>query len=673
KPGSGSAANRAGQRVQQARFDQHGDGTDGLVGSILGSVLEFTEGIAGKVSSTVKEAVASGQRQRPNERPRASAAQGDLSDSIAESTDNFVRDLLDRLGVAQPQQSSNNTVGQVVRDQDEQPMDEDDPSWMWRDRPGKQAAGAGGGAAQSRPPSLEDFGQVLSGVVDVVSGVVTAAAGKQAGAQAREVLAAAAEDVLAALQASDQWNGGTNGGMSGSGGGQAGAGQNGGSSSLGAESQFAGTECQSDAECALVDGTLTPRQPGTLSTRAPPPLLADDPSNPDDNVQLVSWWDDYSSPTATNQALNDRLAVIKGQKSVDEAKAQLDKGAITKAAYDEKVSAQTALQTKADESMGQLSSDDSTLINDTITGQQSLATAKTKLDAAKQQLDAGKLDKAAYDKQAAAYTAQQDEVYAQTEQLRDATGGSGLGQPAAGQHGAGASCATSGAFGECTTTATDAKTGQWSEDRSLCLTGVSGCSSSSSAGDRTASASCDLDGCKTTSKAGKTAASTTCGVGECNTSTVADSRGADTFCQARNGCSTSGETPTEPDAADLAAGKKEGVSEASGSCTKNCALASFANQADAGSDCNTANGVCDTNSTGRRATETAPAGETAAAAAERAATNSKENGEASSKAHCQASTVGCDVTTTVRAGLTETGQRGWLADLLFRGTDEEDT
>ncbi|HEY0574964.1 MAG TPA: hypothetical protein VGD73_12755, partial [Pseudonocardia sp.] len=677
KPGnsSSSSADRGGQKFQRARFDQHSDGADGLVGSILDSVLEFTEGIAGKVSSTVKEALASGHQQRPNERPRPSDGRGDLSASIAESTDNFVQDLVDRIGVAQPQQSSNNTVGQVVRNQDEQPTDEDDLSRMWRDRPGKQAASAGGGAAQNRPPSLEDFGQVLTGVVDAVSGLVTVAAGKQAGAQARQVLTAAAEDVLAALQASDQWNGGTGGGISGSGAGsgQAGAGQNGGSSSLGAENQFAGTGCQSDAECALVDGTLTPRQPGTLSTRAPPPLLADDPSNPDDNVRLVSWWDDYSSPTATNQALNDRLAVIKGQKGVNEAKAQLDKGAITKAAYDQQVSAQQALQTKADASMAQLTTSDSTLINDTITGQQSLATAKTKLDAAKQQLDAGKLDKATYDKQAAAYTAQRDEVYAQTAQLRDAAGGSGLGQPAGGRDGAGASCSTSGAFGECATSATDAKTGQGFEDRSLCLTGVSGCSSSSSAGDRTASASCDLDGCKTTSKAGKTAASTTCGAGECNTSTVADSRGADTFCQARKGCSTSGETPTEPDAADLAAGKKEGVSEASGSCTKNCALASFANQADAGSDCNTANGVCDTNSTGRRATETAPAGETSAAAAQRAATNSKENGEASSKAHCQASTVGCDVTTTVQAGVTETGQRGWLADLLSRGTDEKDT
>jgi len=229
------------------------------------------------------------------------------------------------------------------------------------------------------------------------------------------------------------------------------------------------------------------------------------------------------------------------------------------------------------------------------------------LDAEKQQLGAGKLDRATYDQHAAAYATQRDQVYAQTEQLRDAAGASGLQQPDGGRDGAGASCATSGAFDECATTTIDANTGQWNSDRSLCLVGVSGCSSSSRAGDRVASASCDVSGCKTNSATGKTAASATCGAGDCNTETVADSRGADTFCQARRGCSTSGQTPTEPDAAELAAGKTQGAAEASGSCAKNCALASFANRADAGSDCNTSNGTCDTSSTGSRATEAAPA------------------------------------------------------------------
>jgi hypothetical protein len=671
--GSTRESGDGGQALQRAR--QHGGGIADMVGSLVDSALERTGGI---LDRTVGRATADGHQQRPTERPRSGATPG----SIADATDNFVQDLLQRLGVGQQQGGSDqgSDSGQPTRrqqggQQQSADEDQDDLQQMWRDRPGRQNAS---GISQGRPATLDDFGQVLSGVVDAVSGIVTVAAGKQAGAQARQMLTAAAEDVLAALQAA---NTGQNGGMSGGGdGGQATDGQDSGWS-LGTDGQFAGTECQSNDECALVDGTLKPRQPGSLGSRAPPPLLADDTTNPDQQYKLAAWWQDTSSSTGVNQALTDRLAVIKGQQGVDDAKAQLAKGSITKAAYDEKVSAQQALQTKADGSKAQLSPYDSQLIDETIKGQQGLTTAKTKLDADKKQLDAGKLDKATYDQHAAEYAAQRDQVYAQTEQLRDATGGSGLQQPGAGQDGAGASCATSGAFGECATTSADATTGQWNSDRSLCLVGVSGCSSSSRTGDRVASASCDVSGCKTNSTAGKTAASATCGAGDCNTETVADSRGADTFCQARGGCTTSGQTPTKPDAADLAAGKTEGTSEATGTCTKNCALASFANQADAGSDCNTSNGTCDTSSTGRRATETAPAGTTPAgtgtadpaATAAAAAQRAKENGEASSKAHCQANTVGCNVTTTVRAGVTETGQRGWLADLLYGDDDRTST
>ncbi|HEX4360969.1 MAG TPA: DUF4781 domain-containing protein, partial [Pseudonocardia sp.] len=722
---SNVAGTKAGKQTQQALTDLTDQLTDGLSNPNPGhnssaQNIQASHNTVNTVASTIREsagnfvgdlldqlgltqpgrsgppttgrALSAGHQQRPNDRPRAGA--------IADATDSFVRDLLQRLGVGQQggsdrasgvgqltdadasqlsqrqpaqgqpaqRQTAQRQTGQTGQTADND-QDQDDLGQPWRNRPGSQNTS---GATQRRPATLDDFQQVLSGVVDAVSGLVTVAAGQQAGAQARQMLTAAAEDVLEALQAANTGpNGGASGGGSGGNGGQATGGQDSGSS-LGADNQFAGTECQSDDECALVGGTLKPRQPSSLGSRAPPPLLADNTTDPDQQYKLAAWWQDTSSATGVNQALNDRLAVIKGQQGVDDAKAQLAKGAITQAAYNEKVSAQQALQTKADTSTAAVSPYDGQLIDETIKGQQSLTAAKTKLDADQQQLAAGKLDQATYDQRAAAYAAQQDQVYAQTQQLRDAAGGSALQEPDGGRDGAGASCGTSGAFGECATTTTDATTGQSSEDRSLCLVGVSGCSSSSRAGDRTASASCDVSGCKTNSTAGKTTASATCGTGDCNTQTVADSRGADTSCQARGGCTTSGRTPTEPDAADLAAGKTEGAAEATGSCTKNCALTSFANRADAGSDCNTSNGTCDTSSTGSRATETAPTGATPAdtsasdsATAPAAAQRAKENGEASSKAHCQADTVGCDVTTTVRAGVTDTGQRGWLAGLLY--------
>ncbi|MBO0807279.1 MAG: hypothetical protein J2P32_03130, partial [Actinobacteria bacterium] len=148
----------------------------------------------------------------------------------------------------------------------------------------------------------------------------------------------------------------------------------------------------------------------------------------------------------------------------------------------------------------------------------------------------------------------------------------------------------------------------------------------------------------------------------------------DTFCQARAGCHQNGTLPTAPDAQDLAAGKTKGVSQTSGACTQDCALAGFANQSEAGSDCQTRNGTCEGDSTGRRATDTTPAPKNQTPA--QAAKASKDNGSASSSARCKANTVGCDTTTTVRAGFDQsTGRRGWLTQLLFgNNTDNtEDT
>src|SRR5262249_54003810 len=148
-----------------------------------------------------------------------------------------------------------------------------------------------------------------------------------------------------------------------------------------------------------------------------------------------------------------------------------------------------------------------------------------------------------------------------------------------------------------------------------CLNGISGCSSAVKAGDRSASAACDpAKGCDTSTKAGKTSAQTSCGVGDCNTSATADTQGADTFCQARAGCSQNRKTPTPADQADRATAKTPGnsggstggSSESQGTCTNNCALAGFATVAKAGSDCQSGNGACDTNSTGSRTGSTTP-------------------------------------------------------------------
>jgi len=65
----------------------------------------------------------------------------------------------------------------------------------------------------------------------------------------------------------------------------------------------------------------TKRRDGYVSLEVSP-LLANDTTNPDQQYRLAAWWQDSSSSTGVNQALNDRLALITGQQGVD-GRAQL--------------------------------------------------------------------------------------------------------------------------------------------------------------------------------------------------------------------------------------------------------------------------------------------------------------------------------------------------------------
>ncbi|WP_037070404.1 DUF4781 domain-containing protein, partial [Pseudonocardia acaciae] len=409
---------------------------------------------------------------------RGTDRQNDLAGSIQELTGNFVTNLLGVLGIGQ--------------------------------QGGQQGGQAGTGQGSTGTGTSNQDNSLASSIQQLTSNFVT------------NLL-----DLLGIGQQGGQ-PGGTGGGTGGAGGGTGGGGQTGGAGggqdegwSLGGQDgQFAGTACQSEAECALAGGNLQTRQPATTGNTVSPDR---------------TWWNDDGSATDVNRALNNRLAVLKGQKSLEAAKDQLAAKKITKAAYNKKVAAQKALTTKANQSMGLLSTDDQTLINDTIGDQRKLAAAKTKLDAERKQLAAGKLSKATYKKHTAAYNKQADAVEAQTAQLYDATGHNSL-DADPGRNGAGAACTRSGAFGECSTAAIDPKTGKLKEDQSLCMLGISGCSSSAKIGNRTASATCDpTKGCATTSRAGKTTAKAKCGAKDCDLAATADQTGPHTYCQTRNG------------------------------------------------------------------------------------------------------------------------------------------
>ncbi|MBO0808298.1 MAG: hypothetical protein J2P32_08365, partial [Actinobacteria bacterium] len=564
RPGSGSPGGGVGPGD---RGDQHG--IAGLVGSILDSVSDLTGGILGSLPGMITNAL-SGHHQSGH-RPQPDPEQGDLAASVSKLTNSFVSNLLDLLGVGGGQRNSQGNNGGSGGNGGSDSGDQSDGRSDLTNTIGQltnefvsnllQLLGIGGGQQGGQPGNTGGSGGGSTG---------SGSTGQHSlGDQIGQLTNSFVSNLLNLLGVGGQ------------------GGQNG---------QFAGTGCQGQVECAPADGSPRTRQPAPLSSRAPPLLGDDDTSNTDSPYRLASWSGGLGSSSNVSQALDDRLAVINGQKSLTAAKTQLAQKKITKAAYNKQVAAQKARQTKANQSMGQLDPQDAQLINDTITGQQNLATAKSRLDAARKRLDAGKITKAAYDKQAAAYHTQADKVDAQTARLRDAAGYDSATTADPGRDGAGAACSTSGAFGECSTAAVDPKTGQLTRDQSLCMPGISECSSSVAAGNRAAVARCAQHGCVTSAKLGANESGyATCGAGECNLASTADSSGADSWCQARNGCHHSTSFPVRPNTADATTktvGTTSGKSQAFGACTHNCALTGHASPTGASLDCNTGTGHC---------------------------------------------------------------------------------
>ncbi|MDT7635801.1 MAG: hypothetical protein QOC83_89, partial [Pseudonocardiales bacterium] len=287
----------------------------------------------------------------------------------------------------------------------------------------------GGGSGSAVDPAQ----QLVSSIFDLVSQIVSAVAGPAAGQQTRAALSQALASQTAQGPAGQQGSPGTQGSQTG----------------------------QGQQQCGVTCSAGQPNSTGfqsSLATRPPPSLLPNSDGNGDvggtDNpYELASWWGPLDSPSAANQALNDRLAVVKGQQSLTAAQAKVKSGAMTQADYNKAAAAQKTLSTKADSEAAQLTPYTSGLINDVVTGQQKLATSQTALDAEKAQVAAGKVTQATYDQDQAAFQANQQQVNAQTAALAEATGHDPTTGLPTGGSGSSAGCGASGAFTSCVTSA----------------------------------------------------------------------------------------------------------------------------------------------------------------------------------------------------------------------------
>jgi len=325
----------------------------------------------------------------------------------------------------------------------------------------------------SRAPPGQDVDQLLTGGADLVSGIVSTVAGEQAGARTHQLLSGVADEVTQALRVGNSLNGGGRGWSSASGltaagvkdllGGQAdsvlqrlgsrvdAAGKAGAANAalLPARAE-AGLGCASGEWCdressvrSILAGAVGARGPPAASTAN---TRASDTGNERtaDSPYILTAYDggtQRATQQANDQALNDRLAVVTGQRNLDTAKGQLAKGGITQAEYNKQVAAQKALQTKSDSSMAQLDPQNAQLIDYVITGQQQLGKDQTALTQRRKDLDAawdkqradlaaGKLDVAGligtvidtgrYRQDLAEYSQRRDDVYAATDELRTA-------------------------------------------------------------------------------------------------------------------------------------------------------------------------------------------------------------------------------------------------------------
>ena len=562
---------------------------------------------------------------------------------------------------------------------------------------------SGGGLASGAPPG-QDVDQLLAGGADLVSGIVSTVAGKQAGARTHQLLSGMADEVTQALRVGNALNGGGRGWSSTSGltaagvkellggradsvqqrlgarvdaaGGKAGAAD---AALLPARTE-AGLDCASGAWCDR-ESAVRSILAGAVGARGPPAANTTRTSttgnertteSPDDTPYILTAYDagaELATQQANDQALNDRLAVVTGQRNLDAAKGQLAKGGITQAEYDKQVAAQKALQTNADTSMAQLDPQDAQLIDYVITGQQQLGKDQTALTQQRKDLDAawdkqradlaaGKLDVAGligtaidtgrYRHDLAEYNQRRDDVYAATDELRAATGHDDLSLGEPGSGGAGASCGSSGAFTECA-----AVTDSWASgsDQTSCkgLTGVSDCTASagSDAASGSASGQCSIDGvCKTAATYGADTASSSCKPGAyCQTTSHASWAGAETDCSASDGCA--GDTTSAPDAS---ASAQAVPATATATCQGDCSLQANSNAGGVAEvSCQATAGACDTHSTGTRTTP-APQSPDQATADPSAGVASARHTEASSK--CQSNSGSCDAFSSTDPGHT---------------------
>ncbi|GAA5175042.1 hypothetical protein GCM10023321_80200 [Pseudonocardia eucalypti] len=514
------------------------------------------------------------------------------------------------------------------------PTDEDLPGFALTraDARGNQA----GQASPGRKAPGQDVRTLLDGGADLVSGVVGTVAGKRAGEATHEALSGVADDVTRALRVGTRLAGGERGSLPDVDRirdtaqrqvdpalrqvgerldeiGKKGAGN---AKGLFLENTGTAPGCVKGERCGPATEQARTMLTGGTGTRGPPAQTTANrttySSTEDQTYQLTAFDPEAqrAAQQANDQALNDRLAVINGQRGLDDAKKQLDAGKLTQAEYDKKVAAQKKLQTTSDASMTKVSPENAQLIDYVIDGQQQLGPQQAALDkrgkdldaawdAQRKNLAAGKFDipglvnnaiaSGQYRRDLAEFDRYRDDVNTATDQLRQATGHDDitLGDPG----GNGVACGSSGAFSRCEGTSF----GQ--QESCQGLPGVSACNVSVGSGSTAASGKCPIDGagCTTSATFGGHTASSGCKPGAyCETTATADWSGAYSECQAAKGC-TGSSTARQ-------SGRE--VSTATGKCEGDCGLWASAGADGVGeAHCQAGGGACDTDST---STRTAP-------------------------------------------------------------------
>ncbi|MFC4948996.1 DUF4781 domain-containing protein, partial [Pseudonocardia sp. GCM10023141] len=406
-------------------------------------------------------------------------------------------------------------------------------------------------------------------------------------------------------------------------------------------------------------GTAAATRPGTgrtTASRGPPrdgSLIAgsitDDPRYA--GYRYGGYGDD---PAGTEKLLTDRIASDKGAKDLAAEKKQVAAGKVTEADYAKHEAAQKKREQQLATDRQAVDPQRAELVDQVVDGQAALDKTQAALDAEKKQVAAGKVTAAAHQKNVAKYEDQKADVYAATDELRQATDRSAPNTVSQdGPHGDGsvAGCGSSGVFVECGSVSAT-KSGEQS-DRCVALAGVSsGCGVETGSGDTKGSASCVLTGadrgCTSTTSKGDITANASCtlgtGAGDCGQNSQATTNGAGMACATDSGgCKGATSGPVAPGSADK--------TSTTVSCTGRCSVDGVSDRAGADAGCRTADGVCDAASTGASRNTPPPAAKqaanrTPAADDQQAPDNQQATG--SGTGHCQATTGGCDLSTSVR-------------------------